>query len=172
LIDEGAQLFGVETFYIGGESAGAHLSACTLLRLRDKHGLTPFKGANLHAGIYDLSLTPSARNFKEEKLILAKRDIEYFVRHYLVQGGYQGGDMRDPAISPLYADLKGMPKALFTVGTQDALLDDSLFMYGRWLAAGNEAELECYPGGCHVFTGFPGALSDAANKRIWDFLSQ
>ena len=54
--------FGTDKLAIGGESAGAHLSVVTLLRLRDRHGLTPFAGANLIAGCYDLGLTPSVRN--------------------------------------------------------------------------------------------------------------
>ena len=42
-----------------------------------------------------------------------------------------------------------MPPAVFSVGTEDALLEDSLFMYMRWLASGNEAELRVYPGAAH-----------------------
>ncbi len=41
LVSEGAKRFGTTTFAIGGESAGAHLALVTLLRLRDRHGLTP-----------------------------------------------------------------------------------------------------------------------------------
>jgi acetyl esterase/lipase len=65
-----------------------------------------------------------------------------------------------------------MPPALFTVGTRDALLDDSMFMYTRWLAAGNQAELAIYPGGAHGFTAFPSVLAASANARMDSFLAQ
>jgi len=78
---------------------------------------------------------------------------------------------RDPDVSPLYADLRGLPPALFTVGTMDPLLDDSLFMYGRWVAAGNEADLAVYPGGLHGFDAFPTPLARTANERIEQFLT-
>jgi acetyl esterase len=69
-------------------------------------------------------------------------------------------------ISPLYADLTGMPPALFTVGTNDYLYDDNLFMTMRWRAAGNDAELAIYPECLHGFTGMPSAMAKAANKRM------
>jgi acetyl esterase len=70
-----------------------------------------------------------------------------------------------PDISPLYADLKSLCPALFSVGTKDALLDDTLFMHARWVAAGNHAELAVYPGGAHGFTLFPNNLSRAAINK-------
>ncbi|MDF2618690.1 MAG: Alpha/beta hydrolase fold-3 domain protein [Xanthobacteraceae bacterium] len=167
LVREGATRFGTDRFAIGGESAGANLSVSTLLRLRDKHGLTPFRAANLTAGAYDLGLTPSAQQWGDEPLVLNTRDINVFVGHYL----REGGDIALPDISPLQADLKGLPPALFTIGTRDALLDDTLFMAPRWLAAGNPAELAIYPGGCHVFIGFPGSLADQALARSHAFVS-
>jgi acetyl esterase len=81
-------------------------------------------------------------------------------------------DLRDPDISPLYADLKGLPPALFSVGTSDALLDDSLFMYARYIAAGNRAELAIYPGGAHAFNVFPIAIAQQANARMDAFLAR
>jgi len=77
---------------------------------------------------------------------------------------------RDPDISPLYADLRGLPPALFTVGTLDPLLDDTLFMHQRWLAAGNQSELAVYAGGVHGFNGMPSSLGRTANHRIDAFL--
>ena len=70
--------------------------------------------------------------------------------------------MRDPDVSPLQGDLRGLPPALFTVGTRDPLLDDSLFMAARWAAAGNATDLAVWPGGAHVFVGFPGTLTEQA----------
>jgi acetyl esterase/lipase len=159
--------FGTDLLTIGGESAGAHLSAVTLLRLRDRHGFRGFAGANLVFGAFDLSMTPSQRRFgNAERLVLRTLDIEKFCEAFLPAGS----DRRDPDISPLYADLGGLCPALFTVGTADALLDDTLFMYGRWLAAGNAAELAIHPGGAHGFTSFAGGLAKAANDRIDGFL--
>ncbi|SCW59925.1 alpha/beta hydrolase [Ancylobacter rudongensis] len=166
LLREGPARFGTDRFAIGGESAGANLSVATLLRLRDRHGLTPFRAANLNAGAYDLALTPSARHWGDEPLVLNTRDINVFVGHYL----REGGELASADVSPLHADLKGLPPALFTIGTRDALLDDTLFMAPRWLAAGNRAELAVYPGGCHVFVGFPGSLADQAQARIHAFI--
>jgi len=59
---------------------------------------------------------------------------------------------------------------LFTVGTLDPLLDDSLFMHDRWIAAGNPAELAVYPGCIHGFTAFPNAAGREANMRQLKFL--
>jgi acetyl esterase/lipase len=159
--------FGTDRLVIGGESAGGHLSLATLLRLRDRHGFTRFRGANLVYGAYDLGMTPSQRRFGDaERLVLRTVDMVQFYAAFLPVGV----DRRDPDVSPLYADLRDMPPALLTVGTRDALLDDSLFLYARWLAAGNRAELAVYPGGAHGFTLFPFALADAANARIDAFL--
>ncbi len=65
-----------------------------------------------------------------------------------------------------------MPPALFTIGTRDALIDDSLFMHGRWIAAGNQGELAVYPGGAHGFVAFPGEIARSANERIDAFLAR
>ncbi len=154
---------------IGGESAGAHLSALTLLRVRDKLGRLPFRAANLVFGVYDLGMTPSQRAFGGERLILRTSDIEKFSDAFLP--GMKEAEKRAPHISPLYADLSGLCPALFTIGTRDALLDDSLFMHARWCAAGNQGELDIYPGACHGFIAFPSAQTFASLQKQAAFLS-
>lgn len=167
LVKEGAPRFGTTRFAIGGESGGATLVMTTLVRLRDKHLMKPFSAVNVTGGCYDLRLTPSVRNWGDLPLVLNTMDVVRFVRFYL----RLTGQTDDPDVSPLLANLRGLPKALFTVGSLDLLIDDTLFMADRWLAAGNECELDVYPGGCHVFIGFPGSLTDQALKRHDDFLT-
>jgi acetyl esterase len=152
--------FGSDALLIGGGSAGAHLAAVTLLRMRDRHGYTGFKGANLVFGVYDVSQSPSSYTWGERYLVLSGPMMKWFGDRYA-----EGRDLRDPDVSPLFANLRDMPPALFTVGTMDPLLDDSLFMHGRWIAAGNEGELAVYPGGVHGFTGMPNELGRKANRH-------
>ena len=111
-------------------------------------------------------MTPSARNWGTRNLILDTAIVEWFVDQYVPSGG-----LADPDISPLYADLSGLPHALFSIGTLDPLLDDSLFMWAKWLAAGNRADMAIYPGGIHGFNAFPFPLAQQANDRIDGFLS-
>jgi acetyl esterase len=164
LVREGEKMFGTKLFMIGGESAGAHLALVTMLRLRDRHGSTPFAGANLFAGCFDLSLTPSVRNWGTEKLILNTRDIGIFTDNFC-----GGNDRRNQDISPIYADLRGLPPALISVGTRDPLLDDTLFMADRWVAAGNQCDLAVWPGGCHIFHRFAFPMAEEALARIDGF---
>jgi len=159
--------FGGDVLAVGGESAGAHLSAVTLLRLRDRHGLAPFRAALLTYGQYDFAFTPSVRRWGARNLVLSTPIITQFVDWFAPP------QLRaDPDLSPLHADLRDMPPALFTVGTLDPLLDDSLllFMAARWTAAGNRAELAVYPGGVHAFNAFPIAIAGEANARMVRFL--
>jgi acetyl esterase/lipase len=166
LVGHAAVEFGVTRLWIGGESAGAHLALVTLLRLRDRHGLRPFAGANLVYGAYDLSMTPSQRRWGARNLVLSTPILSWFYDSF-VPGPER---RRDPDVSPLYADLAGMPPALLTVGTLDPLLDDSLFLHARWNAAGGRAELAVWPGGIHGFDAFPTGLSRAARRRMDAFL--
>jgi acetyl esterase len=168
LVQNAKREFGTDVLTTGGESAGGHLAAVTVLRMRDRYGYTGFRGANLVYGAFDLSMTPSQRAFGDTRLVLRTIDMQQFYNAFLPAVT----DRRVPDISPLYADLKGLCPALFSVGTCDALLDDTLFMHARWLAAGNAADLAIYPGGAHGFTLFPNRLSQEASARMDEFLRQ
>jgi acetyl esterase/lipase len=169
LLDHASDEFGSDRLLVGGESAGAHIAAVTVLRLRDRHDAADrLYGANLNCGIYDITGTPSRTLPPPENDILAaaaagggERTNTYF---------RSVDNLRDPDVSPLYADLRGLCPALFTVGTGDPLLDDSVFMAARWELAGNETELAVYPHGPHGVTGSPTEMGRRAQARVEDFL--
>jgi acetyl esterase/lipase len=145
---------------IGGESAGGHLSALTLLRLRAQGQIPRVAGTVLNYGIYDLSMTPSMANWGDDYLVLSTPVTEWFCRNLLPEG-----DLADPMFSPMAADLAGLVPALFQVGTRDPLLDDSLMMAERWREAGNPATLEVYPGGVHAYDMFDLEIARASLNR-------
>jgi len=165
-IREAPHEFGSERLLIGGESAGANLAVGALLRVRDRHGFQGFAAANLVFGVYDLSGTPSGPLLGDDALTMNFRSMEWFGDQYVPDRGR----LRDPDLSPLWACLDAMPPALFTVGTLDPLLDDSLFMHARWQAAGNRSQLAVYPGGPHGFTSHPTPIARQALERIDRFL--
>lgn len=169
LLAEREALAGDGPLAIGGDSAGGHLTAVTLLRLRDRHGITGvFSAAVLQYGGFDLSMTPSQRLWGERNLVLSEAIMMWFADQFLP--GRDREQRRDPDISPLFADLSEMPPAVFTVGTQDPLLDDTLFMEARWRAAGHATELHVWPEAPHGFLSLPMTVANPALAAEHDFL--
>ncbi|MEQ8839487.1 MAG: alpha/beta hydrolase [Acidimicrobiales bacterium] len=155
LLEHAEREWGVSFNVVMGSSAGANIAAIALQRLRDRHdALGNIVAANLVYGAFDLTGTPSQHRLG----IPTFRDL------YLP--GIERRDRDRPEISPLYGDLSGMPPALFTVGTADYLLDDSLFMAARWHAAGAAADVRVYPGCPHGFNAYPAELARLANAAM------
>lgn len=149
--------------FIRGASAGAHLAVSTLLGL--KHEARRFSGAVLYYGVYDLAGTPSRVNATDDgHPDLSPSSMEDYTRWFL------GAESDRRKASPLYADLVGMPPALMLVGTQDILLDDTLFLAARWAAAGSEVDLVVYPEAPHGFDGYATAMARDAQGREAAFL--
>ena len=73
---------------------------------------------------------------------------------------------QSPQYSPLYADLHGLPPALFTIGAADPLADDTYFMEARWRMAGNKIYLAVYPESGHGVDIFPTLMAKAAKQKI------
>jgi acetyl esterase/lipase len=170
LVEHAEREFGSGRLVIGGESAGAYMSAVVLLRVRDELGAAErFIGANLVFGVYDWGGTPSQRGVRpyDGPDVLDPESIRFFTGCYLP--GRSEEQRRDPAVSPAFADLRGLPPALMSVGTTDHLLDDTLILAPRWAAAGNEVELFVAPDMPHGFLFFPCALTNrfAAVTTRW-----
>jgi acetyl esterase len=170
--DEGRAAVGADgQRAIGGDSAGAHLAVSTLLRLRDRHRITgAFGAAVLQYGGFDLSMSPSQRLWGDRNLVLSSPIIAWFADQFLP--GLDREQRRDPDISPLFADLSGMPPAIFTVGTADPLIDDTLFMEARWRAAGHLTELRIWPEAPHGFISLPMTVADVALAAEHEFVNR
>lgn len=149
-----------DALIMGGESAGGNLCAAVLLRRRDFHraraaaetktttrtsDALPWRLANLVYGIFDVAGTPSVEAFGDRRLVETAGDVRYFGDCYCPDAALRA----DPDVSPLRGDLTGLPPAVFTVGTEDALVDDTLLMFDEWRAAGNGGWLDVWPEGPH-----------------------
>ncbi|MCI4664077.1 MAG: alpha/beta hydrolase [Neomegalonema sp.] len=145
-----AQKIGGAPLFIGGSSAGAHYAAVALQRLRALGQFDQIAGAVMIYGVFDLAFTPSAARWGDRIMVLSTPIIDWFVGNLLPDRALAMTE----AVSPLHADWSDAPPALFQVGTEDPLLDDTLFMAERWRAAGAPAELAVFPGGIHAFDVF------------------
>jgi acetyl esterase/lipase len=149
LIEHGQAELGSGRLLIGGESAGANLALCTALRVnRDVPGA--LSAIALYYGNYDVTMTPSQRRAGSGVLITTG-SLAWFYDQYVPDRARRD----DPDISPLYADLHGLPPTVLAVGTADSLVDDTMFLASRLLASGVETELVVVPGGEHAFDMAP-----------------
>lgn len=155
LIENGSRTFGAELGFISGESAGGHATLLTTLHLlqASKHASHKLKGIIPNYPLTDASHLPATKNLsKSPSLVLDERLLEEYIKTFLPKN-MSLEDRKSPSISPLYAELRGLrlPPALFTVGTEDILLEDSLFMSVRWLVAGGVAIVKAMPGAPHGY---------------------
>jgi acetyl esterase/lipase len=165
LLEKGPSEFGAEKMMIGGESAGGHLTLVTGLRVRDRLGaLSRLLGLNLVFGWYDVNGTPSQFGNGGHPDMLSPEGLRFMVDCFTP--GLSAEARRDPDISPLYADLAGLPPCLLSVGMLDHLRDDSLFLAPLLSAAEVDVQLEVYPDSPHGYQSLPGKMSQASAARM------
>lgn len=134
---------------IGGRSAGGNLAVAMLLRAREA-------GLPMPAGLVLLSpevdLTESGDSFEVNRLVDLMLPLPLRAANLLYASG---ADLSDPALSPLFGDLSGLPPTLLQSGTRDLLLSNTVRMHRALRKAGVPAEL-------HVFEAMPhgGFLGD------------
>jgi acetyl esterase/lipase len=145
-----------ENIVIMGDSAGGHLTFATALRARDEGlprpaalvAVSPMldmdvTGKLAHA---NMKLDPSAPGVLLEAL------VEGFLGHL---------DLADPAVSPIRADLTGLPPVLLTAGSTELLRCDSEIMARRLAEAGVPVTLQIYDRQVHVFQLFGSLLPES-----------
>jgi acetyl esterase/lipase len=146
---------------IAGDSAGGNLSLITGLRLRGVglpqpaayvcfSPVTDFTGTQLHAPLVGDPLIHPA--WLAQALALYVPD---------------GLARDDPALSPVFADCRGLAPILIQVGEDEVLLNDSLRMAQQAQAAGVDVVLQRYPDLWHVFQAQAGVLR-AADRALAD----
>jgi acetyl esterase/lipase len=131
---------------ISGDSAGGGLTAATLLKLRDTGIALPAGGVLLSPWV-DLDMTGAS--------IRTKRKVDPIVNAsglYFMANLYSGDkDPKNPYISPLYAELNGLPTLLIQVGSAEVLLDDSTRFSEKAKSAGVDVTLDVWGDMIHVF---------------------
>ncbi len=156
--DEG---FRPENIVVGGESAGGNLTLALVLKLRAL-------GSALPRGVYLLSPWLDLTQSGEAYDICASRDP--MVSREVLQGLadiYCGNaPPADPLISPLFADLAGLPPLLVQAGGDEVLLGDSTRLAQRFALAGGDVTLRVWPEMVHAWPLFQHAIPVAGNAAI------
>jgi monoterpene epsilon-lactone hydrolase len=134
---------------LGGDSAGGNLALATLLALRQAGDPLP-AAAVLLSPVTDLAGEPESRRSNAAVDLLLHEGPVHMVAAYI-----SDHDPSDPLISPLFADLHGLPPLLFHVGSDEILLDDSTCFVEKARQAGVDAQVEVWPGMWHVFQATP-----------------
>jgi acetyl esterase/lipase len=173
LLEHADAEFGSARLFTGGESAGGYMTAAVLVRIRDElDAADRVLGANLVFGVYDWGRSPSQRGLRphDGPDVLDPDGITWFTESYLPD--MTDDERRDPAISPAFADLHGLPPALFSVGSTDHLVDDTLMMAARYAAADNDTELFVAPDMPHGFMAFPCGITTAWQRTTHAWITR
>jgi monoterpene epsilon-lactone hydrolase len=151
-----------------GESAGGGLAVATLVNARD-HGLPLPSAAFVMSPYADLTLAGATMDTKREvDPLMSRENLQARVTDYTA-----GQDAALGLISPIFADLSGLPPLLIQVGSHEVLLDDAVRLARQAATADVEVILDITPGVPHVFQTFAPILDEgaAALDRAGQFLT-
>ncbi|MGC2659330.1 MAG: alpha/beta hydrolase [Bryobacteraceae bacterium] len=137
-----------EKIALYGTSAGAILTAEVAVKLKQL-GL-PLPGAlGVFSGLGDFSRTG------DSAAIYALNGFSGYLAPPLERHGdtsYTGStNLMDPVLSPVFADLQGLPPTLFVTSTRDLLLSGTTILHRKFLAAGVDAQLVVFEALTHAF---------------------
>jgi epsilon-lactone hydrolase len=141
---------------VAGDSAGGGLTVATLLAARDRSLPLPAAGVCISPWV---DLTCSGATYATKAAvdpIVTRQSVSMMAEAYTGRG-----DPKAPLVSPLYADLRGLPPLLVHVGSDEVLLDDALGLAERARRAGVDVTLEEWPAMIHVWHWFLPMLAEA-----------
>jgi epsilon-lactone hydrolase len=140
-----------------GESAGGGLAIATLVNARD-HGLPLPAAAFVMSPYADLTLTGTTMETRRElDPLLSREALQARVTDYAAAGQ----DTAVGLISPIFADLSGLPPLIIQAGTHEVLLDDAVRLAQQAAAADIDVTLDITPGVPHVFQAYYPILDEA-----------
>jgi epsilon-lactone hydrolase len=144
-----AQGIAPQRIALSGESAGGGLAVAAMVSLRDAGDPLP-ACAWLSSPWTDLGQTGETMRTKDSvDPLIRKPYLDELAAAYL-----RGTDANNPLVSPIHADLHGLPPFLIYVGSAETLLDDSVRLAAVAGAAGVRVTLDIWPGMIHAFTLF------------------
>jgi acetyl esterase/lipase len=139
-----------------GESAGGGLAIATLVNARD-HGLPLPAAAYVMSPYADLTLAGTTMETRREVDPLLSRELlQTRIPDYTA-----GQDAALGLISPIFADLSGLPPLIIQAGSHEVLLDDAVRLAGQAASADVEVALDITPGVPHVFQAYSPMLDEA-----------
>jgi epsilon-lactone hydrolase len=140
-----------------GESAGGGLAVATLVNARD-HGLPLPAAAFVMSPYADLTLAGATMETKREvDPLMSPQALQARVTDYA-----SGQDAALGLISPIFAELSGLPPLIIQAGTHEVLLDDAVRLARQAATADVEVTLDITPGVPHVFQAYYPILDEAA----------
>jgi len=141
---------------IGGDSAGGNLSMATLLALRDAAEILP-------AACFLLSPWLEMTNEGESRQSRAKVDPWFDPANVPASAAkmFSEFELKNPLVSPVFADASGLPPTLIQVGDHEILLSDSTRMAENIKQAGGEVDLQIWSDMWHVFQFFIGQMPES-----------
>jgi acetyl esterase len=131
---------------VGGDSAGANLALALCLKLRDAGGPQPRAAALIYGAYTDDHDSPSHAAFGGGDFVLSTAMMRWFWDHYVPDPARR----RDPLVSPLYADLRGLPPLYVSAAELDPLRDDSERLARRLIDAGIDFDYRLWRGVAHA----------------------
>lgn len=150
---------------VAGESAGGGLAIALLVALRDAGDPLPACAALMSPWV---DLTGSGESMWERNEVDPWLDAELL---HLPAEAYAGDrPLDDPGISPLFADLTGLPPLLVQVGTHEIIHDDACRLVERARAVGVAADLGIFEGLWHAFQAFPIPERRGALRELGGFI--
>jgi monoterpene epsilon-lactone hydrolase len=153
---------------LAGESAGGGLAIATLVNARD-HGLALPAAAYVMSPYADLTLAGTTMETKGAlDPLLSREALQARVPDYT-----SGQDAALGLISPVFADLSGLPPLIIQAGSHEVLLDDAVRLARAAATADVEVTLDITPQVPHVFQAYAAILDEAAAAldRAGQFLS-